>query len=144
MYDWMRALHIIFVIAWMAGMLMYPRLLVYRLEAAGNPQFEAAMDKAARSLRLVIVNPTMIVVWLLGIGLLSSNWAFYSRQPWIWAKLALVLALSGYHGWMLGVGRKVARGERPLEPRRLRMLNEVPMVIAILAVIMVVVEPFKR
>lgn len=144
MYDWMRALHIIAVIAWMAGLLIYPRLLVYRLEGAGNPGLEAAMDAAAKKTRMIILNPTMILVWLFGIGIASSNFSYYAGQPWFWAKIVLVVALSGIHGYLLGLGRKIAAGERPVEPKRLRMLNELPMIIAIFAVIMVVVQPFSR
>jgi putative membrane protein len=142
MYDWLRAVHIIAVIAWMAGLLIYPRLLVYRLEAAGNSAFEAAMDKAAKSTRNMILNPTMILAWLLGLALAGHNWGYYAVQPWFWAKILLVVGLSAFHGWMMGVGRKVAAGERPLEPKKLRMLNELPFVIAILAVIAVVAQPF--
>ncbi len=144
MYDWLRAIHIIAVIAWMAGMLIYPRLLVYRLEAKGDERFEAAMDKAANATRKIIVNPTMILTWLMGLALAGHNWAYYSGQPWFWAKVLLVVGLSAFHGWLIGTGKKIGRGERPLEPRKLRMLNEVPMVIAILAVIAVVVQPFAR
>jgi putative membrane protein len=144
MYDWFRAIHIIAVIAWMAGMLMYPRLLVYRLEAAGNAGFEAAMDKAAKSLRHVILTPGIILVWLMGLAMFGDNWSFYVGQPWFWGKILLVTVLSGFHGYLIGLGRKIAAGERPVEPKRLRMLNEIPMVIAIFAVILVVVQPFAR
>ncbi len=144
MYDWLRALHIIAVIAWMAGQLMYPRLLVYRLEAAGNPGYEKAMDEAARKLRLIILNPAMILTWLMGLALFGHNWNYYIEQPWFWGKFALVLGLSGVHGYVIGLGKKIARGERPIEPKRLRMFNEIPMVIAIFAVILVVVQPFAR
>src|SRR5262245_426712 len=98
MYDWFRAIHIIAVIAWMAGQLMYPRLLVYRLEATGNPGFEKAMDDAARRLRLIILNPAMILAWLMGLALVGSNWQFYIGQPWFWMKILLVTGLSGIHG----------------------------------------------
>jgi putative membrane protein len=144
MYDWFRAIHIIAVIAWMAGLLMYPRLLVYRLEAAGNAGFEAAMDKAAKSLRHVILAPGIILVWLMGLAMFGDNWSFYVGQPWFWGKILLVVVLSGFHGYLIGLGRKVAAGERPVEPKRLRMLNEIPTVIAIFAVILVVVQPFAR
>ena len=143
-YDWMRAIHIIFVIAWMAGLLIYPRLLVYRLEAQGNPGFEAAMDAAARKTRNIILTPTMILTWLMGIGLFSSNWEYYIRQPWFWAKIVLVVLLSALHGWLMALGGKIAAGERPIEPKKLRALNEIPMIIAIFAVIAVVVQPFAN
>jgi putative membrane protein len=140
-YDWMRALHILAVIAWMAAMLMYPRLLVYRMEAAGDARFEAAMDQAAARLRKIILNPSMILAWLLGLAIAGHGWAGYQAQPWFWAKIAAVLALSGLHGWYVGLGRKVARGETPLTTKRLRMLSELPFVIAIVAVLAVVVQP---
>lgn len=142
-YDWVRAIHIIAVIAWMAGMLIYPRLLVYRLEAQGDERFESAMDKAANATRKIIVNPTMILTWLMGLLMAYLNWTYLSLQPWFWGKIALVLILSGFHGWLIGLGKKVAAGQRPIEPRRLRMLNEIPMIIAIFAVILVVVQPFS-
>ena len=142
MFEWFRAIHIIGVIAWMAGLLIYPRLLVYRLEAEGDARFEAAMDKAAASTRKIILNPTMIIVWLMGLAMIGSNWQFYTTQIWFWSKILLVLGLSGFHGYLLALGRKVAAGQRPIEPRKLRMMNEIPMVIAIFAVILVVVQPF--
>ena len=142
-YNWVRAIHLIAVIAWMAGMLIYPRLLVYRLEAQGDERFEAAMDKAANATRKIIVNPTMILTWAMGLLLIASRWDFLHLQPWFWGKIVLVLILSGFHGWLIGLGKKVARGERPIEPKKLRMLNEIPMIIAIFAVILVVVEPFS-
>ncbi len=142
MFEWFRAIHIIAVIAWMAGLLIYPRLLVYRLEAQGDPRFEAAMDKAAASTRKIILNPTMILAWLMGAAMIGHNWEFYTTQIWFWGKILFVFILSGFHGYLIGIGRKVAAGERPVEPRKLRMMNEIPMVIAIVAVILVVVQPF--
>ena len=142
MFEWFRAIHIIGVIAWMAGLLIYPRLLVYRLEAEGDARFEAAMDKAAASTSRIILNPTMIIVWLMGLAMFGSNWDFYITQIWFWGKILLVVGLSGFHGFLMGLGRKVAAGQRPIEPKKLRLMNEIPMVIAIFAVILVVVQPF--
>jgi len=141
-FQWFRAIHIIAVIAWIAGMLIYPRLLVYRLEAQGNERFEAAMDKAANATRKIIINPTMIAAWLMGLAMIGHNWEYYITQAWFWGKVLLVIGLSAYHGYLIGVGKKVGRGERPVEPRKLRMMNEIPMVIAVFAVILVVVQPF--
>lgn len=142
MFEWFRAIHIIGIIAWMAGLLIYPRLLVYRLEAEGDPRFEAAMDKAAASTRKIILNPTMIIVWLMGLAMAGPNLQGYAAQGWFLAKIFLVLCLSGFHGYLLGLGRKVAAGQRPIEPRKLRLMNEIPMVIAIFVVILVVIKPF--
>jgi putative membrane protein len=141
-FQWFRAIHIIAVIAWMAGLLIYPRLLVYRLEAQGDERFEAAMDKAANSTRKIIITPTMILVWLMGLAMIGHNWQYYITQNWFWGKILLVLVLSGFHGYLIGLGKKIGKGERPIAPRKLRMLNEIPMVIAIFAVILVVVQPF--
>jgi len=143
MFEWFRAIHIIAVIAWMAGLLIYPRLLVYRLEAQGDERFEAAMDKAANSTRNIIITPTMIIVWLMGLAMIGQNWEYYITQVWFWGKILLVLALSGFHGYLIGLGKKVALGQRPIEPKKLRMINEIPMVIAIFVVILAVIEPFK-
>jgi putative membrane protein len=142
MFEWFRAIHIISIIALMAGLLIYPRLLVYRLEAQGDERFEAAMDKAANSTRRIILNPMLILAWLMGLALIGHNWEFYITQIWFWGKIVLVLGLSGFHGYVIGLGKKIARGERPIEPRKLRMMNEIPMIIAIFAVILVVVQPF--
>jgi len=144
MYDWFRAIHIIAVIAWMAAQLIYPRLLVYRLEAAGNPGFEKAMDEAAHKTRILILNPAMILTWLMGLAIFGSNWQYYIGQPWFWGKIVLVVGMSAMHGYLIGLGKKIAAGERPIEPKKLRMFNEIPMVIAIFAVILVVVQPFAR
>jgi putative membrane protein len=141
MFEWFRAIHIISVIALMAGLLIYPRLLVYRLEAQGDERFEAAMDKAANSTRRIILNPMLILAWLMGLAMIGNNWEFYITQIWFWGKIVLVLGLSGFHGYVIGLGKKIARGERPIEPRKLRMMNEIPMIIAIFAVILVVVQP---
>lgn len=142
MFEWFRAIHIISVIALMAGLLIYPRLLVYRLEAQGDERFEAAMDKAANSTRKIILNPTLILAWLMGLAMIGENWEFYITQIWFWGKILLVLGLSAFHGYVIGLGKKIAAGQRPIEPRKLRMMNEIPMVIAIFAVILVVVQPF--
>ena len=142
MFEWFRALHIISVIALMAGLLIYPRLLVYRLEAQGDDRWEAAMDKAANATRKIILNPTLILAWLMGLAMIGNNWQFYITQIWFWGKILLVVGLSGFHGYIIGLGKKISAGQRPIEPRKLRMMNEIPMVIAIFAVILVVVQPF--
>lgn len=143
MFEWFRAIHLVAVIAWMAGLLIYPRLLVYRLEAQGDERFEAAMDKAANSTRNIIITPTMIAVWLMGLAMIGHNWEYYITQAWFWGKIVLVVGLSGFHGYLIGLGKKIAKSERPIEPRKLRMINEIPMVIAIFVVILAVIEPFK-
>lgn len=139
-YLWLKAGHIIFVIFWMAGLFMLPRYYVYHQEAEpGSPEEARWIDREAK-LRKIILTPSLIVVWLLGLALALSTGAF--SQGWFHAKLLLVLALSGYHGWLVSYGGKLVRGERALSGKRLRLLNEVPGVAAALIVVLVVVRPF--
>ena len=139
-YYWLKAGHLIFVIFWMAGLFMLPRFFVYHQEAAaGSPEDAAWIERERRLLR-IILTPSIVVVWLLGLLLAFSIDAW--SQGWFHAKLLLVLARSGYHGWMAGYAKKLARGERPLEGRKLRLLNEVPGVAAALIVVLVIVRPF--
>ncbi|MGN6497025.1 MAG: CopD family protein [Tsuneonella sp.] len=139
-YAWLKAGHVIFVIFWMAGLFMLPRNFVYHQEAAQGSPEDSLWVERERKLLKIILNPSMIVVWVLGISLAFATHAW--DQAWLHAKLALVLLLSGYHGWLAGYAKKLARGERPLEGRTLRMLNEVPGIAAALIVILVVVRPF--
>ncbi len=140
-YLWLKAGHIIFVIFWMAGLFMLPRFFVYHQED-GEPGSNADQVWIERERRLlkIILMPSMIVVWVLGLALAINTGAF--AQGWFHAKLLLVLALSGYHGWLTAYAKKLAGGERPLEGKKLRLLNEVPGLAAVLIVILVVVRPF--
>lgn len=140
-YLWLKAGHILFVIFWMAGLFMLPRFFVYHQED-GKPGSDADKMWIHREQRLlkIILMPSMAVVWVLGLTLAWTTGAF--TQEWFHLKLLLVLVLSGYHGWMAGYAKRLARGERSLEGRQLRMLNEVPGLAAVLIVILVVVRPF--
>jgi putative membrane protein len=139
-YLWLKAGHIIFVIFWMAGLFMLPRFFVYHQEAApGSPEEQLWLDRERKLLK-IILNPSIIVVWVLGVALAFTLGAW--DQGWLHAKLALVLLLSGYHGYLAGYAKKLARGDRRLPGRRLRLLNEVPGVAVALIVVLVVVKPF--
>jgi len=140
-YLWLKAGHLIFVIFWMAGLFMLPRLFVYHQED-GEPGSEADRTWIERERRLIkiILTPSMIVVWVLGLALAYSTGAF--THGWFHAKLLFVLALSGYQGWLTGYAKKLARGERKLEGKKLRLLNEVPGLIAVVVVILVIARPF--
>ena len=139
-YPWVKAAHLIFVIFWMAGMFMLPRYAIYQAESAPGSAEDAAWTKRSASLRRIILTPAMIAVWLLGLALMLDIGAL--AMGWFHAKLALVLALSGYHGWAVGVSKKLARGWRPEGTGKLRLLNEVPAIAAILIVVLVIVKPF--
>ena len=139
-YLWLKAGHIIFVIFWMAGLFMLPRFFVYHQESdAGSPEEARWVDREQKLLKIILL-PSIIVVWLLGLALAGSIGAF--SQGWFHAKLLLVLLLSGYHGYLAGYARKLARGERPLAGKKLRLLNEVPGVAAAIIVVLVIVKPF--
>ncbi|HWH18847.1 MAG TPA: CopD family protein [Allosphingosinicella sp.] len=139
-YAWIKAAHVIFVIFWIAGLFMLPRYYVYHQEApAGSAEEKKWIDRE-RKLRTIIITPAMILVWIFGLTLAYVSGAW--QQGWLQAKLLLVIALSAYHGWMIGYGRKLARGERPVSGRALRMMNEVPGIATALIVILVIVKPF--
>ncbi|KHL24692.1 membrane protein [Croceibacterium mercuriale] len=139
-YLWLKAAHVIFVIFWMAGLFMLPRLFVYHQESApGSPDNALWVDRERRLLR-IIMNPAMIVVWVLGIALALGSGAF--SQGWLHAKLLIVLGLSGYNGFLSAYAKKLARGERTLSGKSLRLLNEVPGLAAVIIVVLVIVKPF--
>ena len=139
-YLWLKAGHIIFVIFWMAGLFMLPRYFVYHQEAAPESREAAAWVERERKLLKVILLPSIIAVWVFGIALASAIGAW--DQHWLHAKLLFVLILSAYHGWLSLYAKKLARGERPLDGKRLRMLNEVPGIVVAIIVVLVVVKPF--
>lgn len=139
-YLWLKAGHIIFVIFWMAGLFMLPRFFVYHQEAeTGSAEAARWVDREQKLLKIILL-PSIILVWLLGLALAGSIGAF--SQGWFHAKLLLVLLLSGYHGYLSAYARKLAQGERPLTGKKLRLLNEVPGVAVALIVILVIVKPF--
>jgi protoporphyrinogen IX oxidase len=139
-YAWIKAGHVIFVIFWIAGLFMLPRFYVYHQEAAPGSAEEARWIERERKLRQIIITPAMVLVWVFGLTLawLTEAW----QQGWFLAKFAIVVCLSAYHGWMVGYGRKLARGERPVSGRALRMMNEVPGLAVVLIVVLVIVRPF--
>ena len=139
-YYWLKAGHIIFVIFWMAGLFMLPRYFVYHQEAApGSPEAAAWIERERKLLKIILL-PSIIAVWAFGIALASAISAW--DQGWLHAKLLFVLILSGYHGWLSAYAKKLARGERPLDGKRLRLLNEVPGIVVAIIVVLVVVKPF--
>jgi len=139
-YYWLKAGHIVFVIFWMAGLFMLPRFFVYHQEAAPDSPENGLWVERERKLLKIILWPSLIVVWVLGLALAMATGAF--QQGWFHAKLAFVLALTAYHFWIAGYHGALARGERRLTGRRLRMLNEIPGIAAAFIVVLVVVKPF--
>ena len=145
-YDWVKAAHLVVVIFWVAGLFMLPRYLVYHQEAlaAGRGEEAALWVEREAKLRRIILSPAMIAVWVLGL-MLAVHLGLAEGAAglgWLHAKLALVLLLSGYHGWAVGYARKLAANRPTLAGRTLRMLNEVPALATVAIVILVIVKPF--
>ena len=136
-YAWLKAGHIIFVIFWVAGLFMLPRFYVYHQEAPPGSDEETRWIERERKLRNVILTPAMVLVWLFGLSLAYVTGAW--TQGWFQGKLVLVLGLSAYHGWMVGYGRRLAKGGRRIDGRTLRMMNEIPGIAVIFIVTLVVV-----
>jgi putative membrane protein len=140
LYYWLKSAHLIFMIFWMAGLFMLPRFLVYHQESdEGSDESAKWVEREARLIK-IILNPSIVLVWIFGLVLAWHIGAL--SQGWFHAKLLFVLILSAYHGWMIGYAKKLARGERTLSGKQLRLINEVPGIAAAVIVILVVAKPF--
>ena len=138
-YSWFLAFHIIAVMFWMASLYYLPRLFVYHCEAKPSSPQTKMLEIMEWRLLKIIATPSMLAAWLFGLILLSLiSWAHY----WLWIKIGLVLALSGFHGacavWM----KTLARGNHHYSSGFFRMVNELPPLLTIIIVILVVVKPF--
>ncbi len=141
-WDWLRALHIISVIAWMAGMLYLPRIFIYHVDAKiGSDKSETFKIMERRLLRYII-NPAMISTWIFGGLMLYINWEMFKSMPWMHAKLLFVVLMTALHHIYLKHMKLFAldRNEKPT--RYFRILNEIPTLFMIIIVILAVVEPF--
>ncbi len=150
-YDLARGLHIIAVIAWIAGLLMLPRFYAYITSSQPGGELEQTMLKASRNLRMIILTPSLILAWTFGIFLFTTYMVADWQQPfgqvmasvphWFWGKLILVLGLSGYHGFLSAEGRKLASGQRRHSERYWRLMSEIPFLVAIAVVLLATLEP---
>jgi putative membrane protein len=139
-YLWVKAAHVTFVIFWIAGLFLLPRFYVYHhATAPGSAEDRAWIEREART-RAIILTPALLIVWVLGLALAFHLGAW--SMGWFHGKLLLVVLLSGYQGWLGAYGRKLARGDRPLENRTLRIMNEVPGIMTAIIVVLVIVKPF--
>jgi protoporphyrinogen IX oxidase len=140
MILWIKAVHVIAVIAWMAGMLYLPRLFVYHADAPKGSEVSETFKVMERRLLRAIVNPAMILVFLTGFTLVypTGDW----REGWWQAKFALVLGLAGLHAYFARAVRTFAEDANERPSRFYRILNEVPTVLMVLIVVLAVVKPF--
>jgi len=139
-YYWLKAGHIIFVVFWMAGLFMLPRLFVYHQECEPESPENAKWVERERKLIKIILMPSIGMVWVLGLALAFAADAW--SHGWFYAKLALVIGLSIYQSYMTAYAEKLAKGERQVTGKALRLLNEVPGIAVAVIVILVVVKPF--
>ena len=140
LYLWIKALHVMAVIAWMAALLYMPRLFVYHAMAPKGSAQSETFKVMERRLLKAIINPAMIAAWILGLWLAYELDAF--RDGWFHAKLTLVLLMSGVHGYLSRCVKVFARDENTRPARFYRILNEVPTLLMIGIVILVIVKPF--
>ncbi|MBV2142029.1 protoporphyrinogen oxidase HemJ [Falsochrobactrum sp. TDYN1] len=139
-YPWVKALHVIAIISWMAGMLYLPRLFVYH--CAAQPGSEASETFKVMEQRLLrfIINPAMAVSWIAGLWMAWEIFGF--KGGWLHAKLLLVVLMSGLHGYLSKATRLFAEDRNIKSARHWRIVNEIPTVLMILIVVLVIVKPF--
>ena len=141
-YPWIKAVHIMAVIAWMAGLFYLPRLYVYHAERATvGSELDQTFQIMEEKLLRLIMNPSMIVAWIAGlimIGLGAFDWG----SVWAWVKIASVIAMTAAHGWMAARRKEFAAGVNTRTGRAYRLFNEVPTVLMVFIVIAVIVRPF--
>lgn len=141
MYLWVKAAHIIAMVAWVASLLMYPRYKMHQAKSKpGEPLFDTMMQ-ASVLLRRIIMIPSMAATWILGISLISMNPGVF-QLSFMWVKLLLVLGLTVLHVYFTKAGRGLDTTGDPVSVRAFRMLNEIPFIALIVIVVLVVVKPF--
>ncbi len=140
MYLWLKAIHIIAVIAWMAGMLYLPRLFVYHVDAPKGSAMSEIFKLMERRLLKAIINPAMIVVFVTGplLAYVTGYW----QDPWLQMKFVLAVGLGAVHGYFARTVKVFARDENTRQAVFFRLLNEVPTALMILIVLLVVLKPF--
>ena len=139
-YLWLKAGHIIFMVFWLAGLFMLPRQMIYLYPASPGSDESALWAKRMGLLRKVILTPSLIVVWVLGLLLAMTIGAW--DQGWFHAKLLFVLLLTAFHGIMVARSKKMIAGDRPMSEKQLRMWGEFPGIMLAIIVILVIVKPF--
>jgi len=141
-YPWTKALHVISVIAWMAGMFYLPRLFVYHAEKAEpGSEMDALFQVMERRLLRAIMNPAMVAVWIFGLALVFTPGVVDWGEIWPWSKAAAVLVMTWLHHWLAKRRKDFMKGENTRSGRTYRLMNEVPTVALIVIVISVIVKP---
>lgn len=139
-YLWVKAVHVIAIISWMAGMLYLPRLFIYHCDAPAGSQQSETFKVMERRLLTIIINPAMIVAWVLGLWLAWR--AGFFKDAWFHGKLLAALLLSGVHGYFSVAVRAFGEDRNTVSARHWRMINEIPTVLMFIIVVLVIVKPF--
>jgi putative membrane protein len=139
-YDWVKAFHIVAVIAWMAGIFYLPRLFVYHADAAAGSDKSETFKVMERRLYTAIMTPAMIAAWLAGVVLATSHGLW--TTPWFLAKVAFVIVMTAFHVWLGRRLREFAADRNTRSARTYRMVNELPTLLVIVIVVLVIVRPF--
>jgi len=139
-YLWLKAGHVISVIAWMAGIFYLPRLFVCHVESVGSPQLTGTFEIMERRLLKAIMNPAMISTWAFGLMLASLPGVVQWGSPWVWVKLIGILGMTVFHVWLAGQRKALVAGTCTVSGRGFRIMNEVPTLLMVAIVISVIVK----
>jgi putative membrane protein len=147
-YHWVKALHVVAIITWMAGLFYLPRLFVYHVEGLNRAGVVAGSDmdllfqRQERLLLRAIMNPSLVAAWVFGATLALTPGVVDWSAGWPWLKLACVLGMTWFHMWCAARRKDLATGTNRLTGRQFRLMNEVPTVLMLLIVMAVIVRPF--
>lgn len=140
-YAWIKALHLIAVISWMAGMLYLPRLFVYHADADKGSELSETLKIMERRLLRIIINPAMILAWAFGLAMLHANPGIFEGSKWMHVKLSMVLGLQIFHAFLSRWRKAFLKDQNKHSAKFFRKVNEIPTVLMIIIVIMVIVKP---
>lgn len=140
-YLWIKAFHIMSVIAWMAGLFYLPRLFVYHVERGRGIEPSASFEIMEARLLRAIMNPAMIATWIFGLMLAHVPGVIQFDTIWVWTKLAAVLTMSAFHMWLARQRRLLKEGRCTVTGRQFRLMNEVPTALMVVIVLSVVLKP---
>lgn len=142
-YPWTRSLHVISVIAWMAGLFYLPRLYVYHVEKVGmGGETDELFQTMERRLLRAIMNPAMIASWIFGLALVFTPGVVTWAEVWPWAKAAAVIGMTWFHMWCAARRKDFVAGTNTRSGRQYRMMNEVPTLLLLVIVFAVIARPF--
>ena len=141
-YPWIKALHLIAVVCWMAGLFYLPRLYFYHVTEGSNPDITQLFSTMETRLLKIITTPAMLATWIFGIILMAMPGIVDWQMIWMWGKLASVLLLTVFHFWLASKRKELIAGTCQVSGKTFKLMNEIPTVLLIVIVVFVVVKPF--